>query len=195
MFALHASYRKFPLAVFFTYGNMYVSTWRSQLSHPFLSPLCPQVYSLHLHRCPANRVISTVSLDSTCTCAKLHQSRVTLCSTVDCSPPGSSVHGILQARILEWVAMPSQGIFLTQGLNLCLLQLLHWWADSLPLSHQGSPTAPLWWHAKEHRKKILFSVDGAANSGFETEMSEQLLFYWVPVMYQEILCCFLNIIF
>jgi len=26
---------------------------------------------------------------------------------VDCSPPGSSVHGILQARILEWVAMPS----------------------------------------------------------------------------------------
>ena len=31
----------------------------------------------------------------------------TLCDLVDCSPPGSSVHGILQARILEWVAMPS----------------------------------------------------------------------------------------
>ena len=30
-----------------------------------------------------------------------------LCDPVDCSPPGSSVHGILQARILEWVAMPS----------------------------------------------------------------------------------------
>ena len=30
----------------------------------------------------------------------------TLCNPVDCSPPGSSVHGILQARILEWVAMP-----------------------------------------------------------------------------------------
>ena len=30
-----------------------------------------------------------------------------LCSPMDCSPPGSSVHGILQARILEWVAMPS----------------------------------------------------------------------------------------
>ena len=26
---------------------------------------------------------------------------------MDCSPPGSSVHGILQARVLEWVAMPS----------------------------------------------------------------------------------------
>ena len=30
----------------------------------------------------------------------------TFCSPLDCSPPGSSVHGILQARILEWVAMP-----------------------------------------------------------------------------------------
>ena len=29
-----------------------------------------------------------------------------LCDPVDCNPPGSSVHGILQARILEWVAMP-----------------------------------------------------------------------------------------
>ena len=33
------------------------------------------------------------------------QSRPTLCDLVDCSPPGSSVHGILQARILEWVAV------------------------------------------------------------------------------------------
>ena len=31
----------------------------------------------------------------------------TLCDPVDCSPPDSSVHGIIQARILEWVAMPS----------------------------------------------------------------------------------------
>ena len=53
---------------------------------------------------------------------------------MDCSPPGSSVHGILQARILEWVAIFSpQGIFLAQGLNLCLLHLLHWQAGSLPL--------------------------------------------------------------
>ena len=33
----------------------------------------------------------------------------TLCDPMDCSPPGSSVHGILQARILEWVAIPSPG--------------------------------------------------------------------------------------
>ena len=33
----------------------------------------------------------------------------TLCDPMDCSPSGSSVHGILQARILEWVAIPSPG--------------------------------------------------------------------------------------
>ena len=32
---------------------------------------------------------------------------LTLCDPMDCRPPGSSVHGILQARILEWVTMPS----------------------------------------------------------------------------------------
>ena len=35
------------------------------------------------------------------------QSCATFCDPVDCSPPGSSVHGIFQARTLEWVAMPS----------------------------------------------------------------------------------------
>ena len=40
-------------------------------------------------------------------CAKSLQLYVTLCDPMDCSLPGSSVCGILQARILEWVAMPS----------------------------------------------------------------------------------------
>ena len=35
------------------------------------------------------------------------QSCLTLCNPMDCSPPDSSAHGILQARILEWVAVPS----------------------------------------------------------------------------------------
>ena len=34
------------------------------------------------------------------------QSCLTLCNVIDCTPPGSSVHGILQARIMEWVAIP-----------------------------------------------------------------------------------------
>ena len=44
---------------------------------------------------------------SLCMCAKSLQSCPTLCDPMDCSLPGSSVHGILQASILEWVAMPS----------------------------------------------------------------------------------------
>ena len=39
--------------------------------------------------------------------AKSHQSCLTLCDPIDGSPPGSPVPGILQARTLEWVAMPS----------------------------------------------------------------------------------------
>ena len=39
--------------------------------------------------------------------AKSLQSRPTLCNPMDCSPPGSSVHGLLQARMLEWTAMPA----------------------------------------------------------------------------------------
>ena len=42
-----------------------------------------------------------------CKCAKSLQSCPILCDPVDCSPPGFSVHGIFQARILEWVATPS----------------------------------------------------------------------------------------
>ena len=44
-----------------------------------------------------------------CTCARAKslESCLTLCDPMDRSPPGSSVHGILQARILEWVDMSS----------------------------------------------------------------------------------------
>ena len=55
---------------------------------------------------------------------------------MDCSPPGSSVHGISWARILEWVAISSsRGIFLIQGSNP---HLLHWQVGSLPLRQEGS---------------------------------------------------------
>ena len=41
----------------------------------------------------------------------------TLCDPMDCSPPGSTVHGILQARILEWVAFPSPGDLPNPGIE------------------------------------------------------------------------------
>ena len=53
-------------------------------------------------------------------------------------PPGSSIHGILQARMLEWVAMsPTRGVFPTQGGNPHLQGLLHWQEGSLPLAPVG----------------------------------------------------------
>ena len=42
-----------------------------------------------------------------CVCAKSLQLCPTLCDPIGCSPPGSCVHGILKARVLEWVSMPS----------------------------------------------------------------------------------------
>ena len=68
-------------------------------------------------------------------------SPVRLCNPVGHSLPGFSVHGILQARRLEWAAMPSfQGLFPTQGLNPHRLCLLHWQVGSLPLGPPGKPS-------------------------------------------------------
>ena len=65
------------------------------------------------------------------------QSCPNLCNPMDCSQPGSTVHGILQARILDQVAIPfSRGIFPTQESNP---GLLHYRRILYHLSHQGSP--------------------------------------------------------
>ena len=59
---------------------------------------------------------------------------VLLCDLMDCSPLGSSVHGIYQAQNtgVGCHFLP-QGIFPTQGSNPSLLHLLHWQSNSLPL--------------------------------------------------------------
>ena len=61
------------------------------------------------------------------------KSCLTLCDPMDCSPPGSFVHGILQAGILEWVAIPSPGDLPYPGLEPRSPALQ---ADSLP---SGTP--------------------------------------------------------
>ena len=76
---------------------------------------------------------------SPCMYAKLLQSCPALCDPMDCSLPGSSVHGILQARILEWVALPSsRGSSQPRDLT-CVSCLLHWQAGPLPLTPPGKP--------------------------------------------------------
>ena len=73
------------------------------------------------------------------------QSSLTLCSPMDCSLPGSSVHGILQARMLEWVAMPfSRVSSQLRESNLHLLHLLHWQESPLPLAPPGKPKSAMY---------------------------------------------------
>ena len=85
-------------------------------------------------------------------CYLVIQSCLTLCDPMDCHPPDSSVHGISQARVLEWVAIILlQGIFPTQGSNPCLLhcrRILHRWATRkahLLVSHVPNIWGPLLW--------------------------------------------------
>ena len=127
----------------------------SQFIPPSSFPLCSQVYSLHLHlySCPENGFIYTVFLNSTYMNYTIFVFLflTSLCKTDFCScclvvSDSSVAHGLLPTRLLSPWNFPGkntgvgcpfllQGIFLTQGSNLCLL---HWQVDSLLLSHQGS---------------------------------------------------------
>ena len=62
------------------------------------------------------------------------QSCLTVCDPMDCSPPGSLVHGVLQARILEWIAIPSSKGSAWPGIEPVSPALQ---ADSLPSEPPG----------------------------------------------------------
>ena len=73
-------------------------------------------------------------------CCLLTKLSPTLCNPMNCNQPGSSVHGISKVRILGWVAISfSRGSAQPRDLTHPEEDLLHWQADSLPLSPQGSP--------------------------------------------------------
>ena len=61
--------------------------------------------------------------------SEVAQSCLVLCDPTDCSLPGSSVHGIFQARVLEWVAISVQGnknlFFFLVKLVTCAAYALH----------------------------------------------------------------------
>ena len=71
--------------------------------------------------------------------AKSLQSCMTLCDPMGRSPPGSSVHEILQARILEWAAVSFSGVSFWPRDRTCVSCLLHWQVGSLPLVPPGKP--------------------------------------------------------
>ena len=62
----------------------------------------------------------------------------TLCDPMDCSPPGSSVHGIFQTRVLEWGAIAFSNLPGWWGLNLPGGKPLYLINANLNLSHQDS---------------------------------------------------------
>ena len=69
-------------------------------------------------------------------CMLAAQSCLTACDPMDCSPPGSSIHGIFQVRILEWLAISFSRDLPHPGIELASPTLQ---ADSLPTEPQGKP--------------------------------------------------------
>ena len=79
-------------------------SYKSSVVHLFILPSAP---AMHLLNCINFKwhIHSKLQKYMHLLCAQ-SQSCLTLCNPLDCSPPGSSVHGIFQAGILEWVAIP-----------------------------------------------------------------------------------------
>ena len=78
---------------------------------------------------------------NSCVHAKLLQLCPILSDSIDCSLPGSCVHGIFQARILEWVAIPfSRGSCWPKDWTSVSYMLL-WQVGSLPLAPPGKPNS------------------------------------------------------
>ena len=76
---------------------------------------------------------------------------------MDCSLLGSTIYGTSQARILEWIGhFLLQEIFPVQRLSLCLL---HWQADSLPLSHKGNPSRSMLDHKSSQPRPVVTMVE------------------------------------
>ena len=82
------------------------------------------------------RADQTLSVSTYCVCVLVTQSCLTLCDPMDCGPLGSSVHGILQARILEWAACPPPRDLPNPGIKLSSTALQ---ADSLLSEPPGKP--------------------------------------------------------
>ena len=81
-------------------------------------------------------LISYTPTENVCMCA---QQCPALCNFMDCNSQCTSIHGILQIKILEWVATSSyRGASRLRDWTWVACHRLHWQAGSLPLSHLGS---------------------------------------------------------
>ena len=102
------------------------------------SGLGPKEGLRHLVIAESLRISKTFLQPIMCACP-IAQSCLTLCYPTDCSPRGSSVQGMLQARVLEWVAIsPSRVCSLPKDQTCIPYISLHWQVDSLPPVHLGT---------------------------------------------------------
>ena len=92
----------------------------------------------------------------------------TVCDPMDCSPPGFSVHGVLQARVLEWMPYPFPGDLPNPGIKLGSPTLQ---ADSLLSEPPGKTPNQLYLYLK--KKCDQFSPIIALTSLFSTEVNLQ----------------------
>ena len=119
----------------FLWGSVW--TFLETIVWPLTPPGCPSSSPLRLVFRILERLLTCVCV---CVCVCAHaQSCPTLYDFMDYSPPGSPVHEIFQARILEKVA-----IFSTRGSSqpwgwTLIFHVSCWHVDSLPLHHLGSP--------------------------------------------------------
>ena len=140
--------------------NCFLQPWETCSQYP------PCSYLSALYTCvePISQVCSSQSLalqphwphqsqspcpshkEGVCVCAKSLQSYLTLCDPVGYSSPCSSVHTFLQARILEWAAVPSSrgSSWPKDGTHVSWCPL-HWHAGSLPLAPPGKLAGTLGW--------------------------------------------------
>ena len=95
----------------------------------------PSISTLASNRCFKISVFK-IFCNPSCVLCLVAQLCLTLCNPVAYSPPGSSIRGILQARILEWVAMPSSRDLPSPGIKPRSLALQ---VDSLPSEPPGKP--------------------------------------------------------
>ena len=111
-------------------------------------------------------------------CAKSPQSCPTLCYPMNCSPPGSSVHRnspVKNTRVVCHALL--QGIFPTQGLNLCLLWFLH-----CRRSHWGRPWLPVHTYIRwMTNKDLLYSTQNAAQCYVSAWMGGEFGRDWIHV--------------
>ena len=163
---------------------------------------CPQGRSFHPHGTGGGHCLSTLMCSPTwemstlhclgvcvcvCVCAVI-QSCPTLCDPVDYSPPGSSVHGILQARNLEWVAITSSRGSSQPRDQTCIFcdscigrPILHHWATWEAQKILGTfhyvgvidETTGHWW-----LNSVLSPSPLPGRLGFGAESSKRLIKSW-----------------